>query len=176
MAPADKQPEQQQDAAAPADLKRASSKRDQPETVEGAEVQGREQALRRDKPPSFKVGDGGVEQELHAPRRLPPPADPPPEAGSAEPKLLLCPRAPAGLIGDKGGAAEAWVPTQQPSCQVPHSLTLMPPSTAASPHSLLSSLACPPVCAGDGAHGVGYEALLLQPQPHVHLWQEDHIH
>ena len=55
MSPADKQPEQQQAvAAAPAELQRAGSKREQP--VDGAEVQGREQALRRDKPPSFKVG------------------------------------------------------------------------------------------------------------------------
>ncbi|KAI7842963.1 hypothetical protein COHA_003468 [Chlorella ohadii] len=55
MSPADKQPEQQQDAAAApgAELQRASSKREAP--VDGAEVQGREQALRRDRPPSFKV-------------------------------------------------------------------------------------------------------------------------
>ncbi|PRW44469.1 duf803 domain membrane [Chlorella sorokiniana] len=55
MAPADK-PEQpaQQAAAAPEELQRASSKRAN-EAVDSAEVQGREQALRRDKPPSFKV-------------------------------------------------------------------------------------------------------------------------
>lgn len=56
MTPADKQPEQQQAAAAaPAEVQRSSSKREL-QTVEGTEVQGREQAVRRDKPPSFKVG------------------------------------------------------------------------------------------------------------------------
>lgn len=62
MSPADKQPEQQPQQAAPAvqELQRASSKREH-QAVDGTEVQGREQALRRDKPPSFKVrGDGGL--------------------------------------------------------------------------------------------------------------------
>ena len=98
MSPADKQPEQQQDAAAApgAELQRASSKREAP--VDGAEVQGREQALRRDRPPSFKVSESaGTAPPLAAGRRA---------AGSwlsVAVFLVLLPNAPAVCLIALGG-------------------------------------------------------------------------